>query len=558
MADYKMSPMPQQKPLSEKKEFLRREEIKTMQKEISKIREEGAQEEREKIKSFEAAPKTKKEAVQEEKTIQKKEEKKIDDATRLRMILEQARKKTQSSQATTSQTAATNQVTPPLDQKPIPKAPIKNVEPPAFDQKKQIEETLRLLLIKKQSLETRKDQILKEVEQLKASLLPITEKEKAIKAEKTAIEEKEAQAALPEEKRTIENSRWQIDKQRQEIEKERWGIEEDLEDCQKEQSKIAANYQAVLLQEKEMQSQLEKLKTSEGKQKLIKEKNDLQDELAKVQEDKTRLENEKEDWLFKKTQATENLQKIIAGETAAENDIKQLEEKENLAQDPVEKRKIGQQRWAMENQRATTEKMRWDLEAEANNINLQLQKNETSRQEIVKKEESIKNRVRDISFEIGPEEALPKEPVAAPEPVIAVKPIAANNPARQPSESSKMWTKPDVPNRQVSFEPPRPKESTVFQRPESSAMNDTERRKLFFERTRELEDKNSALTANKNIEQGTIKKTYDQSGPAPESLHKKQSALEKVWVRIIILLLILAILFCVAAFWYWYLAIYKK
>jgi len=50
MPDKKLSPMTQ--PPSEKKEFLRREEIRTMQKEINRIREEGVQQEREKNNKF--------------------------------------------------------------------------------------------------------------------------------------------------------------------------------------------------------------------------------------------------------------------------------------------------------------------------------------------------------------------------------------------------------------------------------------------------------------------------------------------------------------------------
>jgi hypothetical protein len=626
MASFRTSPIPPQKPFSEKKDFLRREEIKTMQKEISKIREEGAVEEREKIKGFEATAKTKRETLRAVETAQTDEIKRTNEANRLRAFLEQSRQREQKDAAfddsiqTRSgftspereplsfkeprQEAAsfdnTAQVRPnftPLEQeaktfvreKIIPeqqeirRPPIDTVQRTSLEKKepeikiissdikKQTEEELRSILIKKRSLEEKRGQLLEEISKLKENLLPIVEKEREIETQKKEIEEKEAQATLPEEKRLIENSRWETEKQRQEIEKERWSIEEDLEDCQKEQTKIDSDYQSVLLKEKDLQGRMENLKNEEQKNKFAEERISLQEELVSLQESRTATENRKNDLVILKNKTAEDLQKISEDEKRIEDSIRQLEERESLSREIGEKRKIEQERWSSEKQRADAEKIRWDLETEINNIDSQLKEEESSLEEYVKEEVVIKNRLQEINLQVGPEKVLPEEPLIEKEVIPENKIVPEIKKVEtRPVEPAKMtkrqdkpaepqaWSKPDLEaSASFSYGNIRQKE-TVPQRRDTLGNEELERRRMFFEHTQELENRSSAVPDIKSMGNDIPRKTYDQSQQAVQPPHKKQSSLEKFWVRIILTILILAILFLVAAFWYWYLVINKQ
>jgi hypothetical protein len=626
MASFRTSPMPPQKPFSEKKDFLRREEIKTMQKEISKIREEGAVEEREKIKGFEATVKTKRETLRAAETAQTDEIKRTNEASRLRNFLEQSRQREQkaasfdgsaqarpdfthsereplpakeprqetasfdgSAQARPSCTPSDQEAKTFIREKIIPeqqeirRPPMDTVqrtssekkEPEikiiSSDIKKETEEELRSILIKKRSLEAKKSQLLEEISKLKENLLPIVEKEREIETQKKEIEEKEAQTTLPEEKRSIENRRWETEKQRQEIEKERWSIEEDLEDCEKEQTKIDSDYQSVLFKEKDIQGRMENLKNEEQKNKFSEERISLQEELVSLQESRTAAENRKNDLVILKNKTAENLQKISEEEKRIEDNIKQLEERENLSQEIGEKRKIEQERWSSEKQRADAEKIRWDLETETNNINSQLKEEELSLEEYTKEEAVIKNRLQEINLQIGPERVSPEEPLiekeVIPENKIVpeIKKVEARpvEPAKiaerqdKPAEPQ-TWSKPDL-EASASFPYGNIKQKeTVPQRREPLGNEELERRRMFFEHTQELENRNSAVPDIKSMGNDIPRKTYDQSQQVVQPPHKKQSSLEKFWVRIVLTILILAILFLVAAFWYWYLVINKQ
>jgi hypothetical protein len=579
MADRKMSPIPPQKILSEKKEFLRREEIKTMQKEINKINEDGVQKERDKINSFEVKKQAENKDADITKQTQLEESKRMDEARKIRELLAQQRKMELEEKITQepaeikkSEINETQKVFTIKNEIPFKTREEIKIEANPAKNEEQIEEKYQTLTDKKQEIFAKKSGLSNEIERLKTDLVPVFEKEKATKTEKEKLEEKETKAVLAEEKRMIESKRWEVEKQIQEVEKERWSIEEDIEACQAEMEKIEASYQKILLEEKETERQKEEIKKREQTGRLREEKNKLTEDLTALIEAKSRLEIERDNSLAKKNKIGRDRQKALENEGVIEAVVKQLEEKESLASNSQEKRKIELERWEAEKQRSEAEKIRWATEIEDGNTTSQLNKTESLIRESTKKKEFIEARLKEINLQIGPEEITKADRPETPK-VEKEKESTEGNKSLEPKKSyfegyvekeknysleeetkieetlqknipdnkTSAWTKPETNIRQT-IEPRENHRYNIYNSEEESD------RIKFFERTQELEDKRSALSRQK-----TIEKEYEPKPETPAPLHKKQSPLEKLWVRFIIIIFIFAILFFVFTFWYWYL-----
>ncbi len=571
MADQKIYPASQ--PPSEKKEFLRREEIKTMQKEINRIREEGVQKEREKITSMEIEKEkssfasTFAKAMADKKASEGREKAKIEESIRIgeQKNMEDAKWKKEPSFAASDaamegkEKAAPGNLPareetpqkPPIEQLRrkvgAPTETSEKITPEAsatIGQKSQIEKKLQELSSKIQSLRAKKNQITDEAEKLKLGLAPIYERERIIEVKKKSIEEKESKTAGAEEKRSIEQERWEIEKQREEIEKERWGVEEDIESCQNELKKIDLDWQQIIPEKKEIEKQKEEIEKKEGESKLREEKIRLEKELKTLEDSGPSMEAEKNRRLSQKNKIAGDLQKILENEKSAEETIKQLEQKESLAANPQDKRKIEQERQQMEKQRAGLEKNRWDAEAEDNDASSELKKIESSQGESARRRDAIKNRLKEIDSQISPV----KEEIA-PEPKIPEKTFERNYPAEKitkiesverqslPQKPAQTWIKPEDTGFEEKIATPLSKEETA--------------REIFLERTQELENKKATPLPE------TTAKDYRQNQESIKPRHLRQSWLEKIWVRFILVVLTGAIIFLVVTFWYWYLGINK-
>ncbi len=512
MPEQKIPPTAQ--PPSEKREFLRREEIKTMQKEINRIREEGVQKEREQPAFAESFH------PRQESGGQVGEAKKnMEDAKRIRDFLEQAQKR-----------AAPEGGEPRPDVSGREEKIAQNlaeIKQPEMNFEDQIEKGLQALASKMQSLKAKKNQITAEAEKLKFGLTAIYEKERIIEIKKKSIEEKEAKAAGTEEKKNIEQERWATEKQRQDIEKERWSVEEDIESCQNELKRIDADWQQLLSKKKEIERQKEEIAKKESKLKLKEEKIQLEKELEALEAGWSSREAEKNNKLAQKNKISGDLRQILENEKTTEETIKQLEQKESLAVNQQDKRQIEQERQLMEAKRVELEKSRWNLETENNNVGLELKKAEDSHGNLTGRRNAVKNRLKEIAFQTGPA-AIESEP-AQPK-------IESADRHNLPQKPTQTWTRPD----------------TGFgERIEMTINKEEAARKDFLEKIQEPENKKAAPL------QETTAKNYQQNQETATSLHRRQSFLEKTWIRFTLVVLTLTIFFFVAAFWYWYLKINK-
>ncbi|MCK4781848.1 hypothetical protein KAS79_02925 [Candidatus Parcubacteria bacterium] len=249
----------------EKLEFLKRAEIRTMEKDIARFREEEAQKAREKLTTkepVEIPAKTEEDkhvAIPRSETIASEEEKIKEE----KQIAEEIEKKWLKEKAE-------------LEQK-----------------KAEAEERKKILENQKEPIETKKNDLLKQLEQLKQTLEPILIKEKEIEQRRKEIEEKERLTVSFEQKRKIEKQRWQVEDEIKETEKQRWQVEDEIEKIKQEIKKYILEEQKILKEKvliKEKKDTLKKqLQEIEEKVEPLKLK--LNEILEKEKELKQEIEN---------------------------------------------------------------------------------------------------------------------------------------------------------------------------------------------------------------------------------------------------------------------------
>lgn len=533
MADFRTSPNSQADSFSEKKEFLRREEIKTMEKEIGKIREETAEKEREKIKNFEAPQKIKRE-------IPPAPELKQNEPVAPNFPQEQPKPQIfpQPKSAPTSNQSFRPAARALYDRKEpvfgqretIAAAPLSpNTNAP--NSARQVDDQIKSLGDKKQILDSKKKQLTQELEKLQVTLVGAKQNEQNIENNKKIIEEKEAGVVTPQEKRKIEEERWAIEQMRQVAEKERWGIEKDIESCQNELAKNNADYQQILNQEKDVQKQKNDISKTEERIKMNEEKISLEKEVIDFAEkDKFKI-SEKNDLISKQNLIKNDLEKVKTAENDIELKIKQAEEREALAPNPQEKRKIEEGRWQLEQQRAELEKNRWAKESENDQIEILLKKAETDLEASKIRQSDIRMRLQQIDPQIN-ETPKPIETKPNLEEILSQnqKKEEPTKPASQPFRPTQVWQRPDVAAKEAV---PGPKREEIA-------------RRIFLEKTQGSEKKTTVPLPQ------PAQKDYQPETQALQPLHKKQSVLTKLWVRFVLFFLTAAMLFVVATFWYWY------
>ncbi len=192
-------------PKEEKLEFLKRKEIKTMQKDIARLREKEAQKERERI----TALKTTEEIREREERLEK-----------LRRDEEVRKRGTE---------------------------------------RLRLEKELKELLEEKGRVEIKRNELVKNNSQLEEILRIILAKEAEIEKKEKIIEEKEKVSRLPEEKHETEKERWSTEEERRKIESERWLQEEKLKKNKVQFKEADLKYQQILKKEEEVKSSLRRL-----------------------------------------------------------------------------------------------------------------------------------------------------------------------------------------------------------------------------------------------------------------------------------------------------------
>ncbi len=221
-------------------------------------------------------------------------------------------------------------------------------------------------------LQKRRKEVSLKITQLENALEAILKTEETALVNLKVLEEKEAKAEDFKQKHLLEEKRWASEEEKRNFEEKRWALEEEIEKFHLNIGKIEKSLKDLekkslgLEKEKQFYTEVEEiLVLQEKKKELEKFFNQKQGLNESLKEKKERLSSEA-------SQFKEKILKIKKEEEGVENEIKVLLEKEKLAQSPLERRKLGQERWQKEKQRKLKEEARWSLEKEAQAVEKEL------------------------------------------------------------------------------------------------------------------------------------------------------------------------------------------
>ncbi len=496
----------QSKDIEEK--LFKREEIRTMKKDLTRMRERQAGKERENIGDFEIKSKEEKEKEQFEKEKMEKAKEETESMERRKIkeieidAMEKKAKEEEEKRKAAEEVVKQRQE---QEQEEKKKELLKRTtEEKLVERKIEIKKEFSILNTQKKPLEEEKAGDIKKIEELKILLEPILEKEKKIEEKKEQLDEKERETNIKAEKQKIEEQRWGIEKKRRSIETEKWEIEQKIENINKKIKRDSSDYKMILDREQELEKELENI---EKKQKVIdvkKEKQDIEKGISILHEDISPLTDERRKLTAKAAQAKTEFQSIEKQEKEVEQKIEIIEEREKSATSSQEKREIEKQRWEAEEYRQKIEKTRRDIEEKIKDLDIQLKEKEWEIQKNITKESKMKETINEIDEFLRIDAAGGKEKFE------------------------------EIKRREI--EQKKREEEERKQRREEQIKNvekeEEERKKR--ERLKKEESQKSAKVVFRPVA-------------------KKSSLKEKIWVRFIIIFFLLAVISAVFTFVYWYL-----
>ena len=215
------------------REFLKRAEIKTMKKDLRKLREFDALKERDKIVKIKTLEEQR---LEQEENMKKKEaERQTTEKEKREKILSE------------------NAIQERLVEKDLKEYATEEERQQIFifeSQRLAFEKKVEEIDIKKDpALKLEKNKSLIEKRKLEEKLNSILEAEKKIEIEEKFITEKSQTSIISSEKKGLEERKWDIEKQIQEIEKKRWAIEKEIENIENKISETDKS-SALLVTEK--------------------------------------------------------------------------------------------------------------------------------------------------------------------------------------------------------------------------------------------------------------------------------------------------------------------
>lgn len=232
------------------KEFLSRAEIRTMKKDLQKLREEQVLKERERIVKLKTPEE---ERIERERLLKIREEKEERER-----ITKEALAKTEILQRGLREE----------------KEVMKQIKDYASEEERQqifyleaeklnLEKQLQALQKEKEPpILLEKNKLLLERSDIEEKLNGLKEEETKIEGEEKAISDAEKTTTAPGDKRKLEERRWKLEGEREKSEKRRWLIEKDLEKIENQIKGAEDEYQKVLSEEEVFKNKIEEVNNS--------------------------------------------------------------------------------------------------------------------------------------------------------------------------------------------------------------------------------------------------------------------------------------------------------
>lgn len=227
----------------EAKEFLKRAEVRTMRKDLQKLRESDALTEKDKIIKSKTAEEEKLEKLQKEKEAKEALEK-----IKREKILQEGVSKEREAEKQIKNYAEESE-----------KQQIFLLESQRLGLQKQIDDFEK---DSEPAFALKKNELMLKKSDLEKRLKAISEEEQKIEAELGLITDKEKESNIPAEKRGLEQRRIEIENKRQEIEKKRWAIEKELVKINDEIKETDGSSQKILEEKENIREQIKKIDNS--------------------------------------------------------------------------------------------------------------------------------------------------------------------------------------------------------------------------------------------------------------------------------------------------------
>lgn len=286
------------------KEFLSRAEIKTMRKDLAKLREADALKEKEKIVRKLKEPEITKVPIiknlvkaNDFLTAPELKEKETDKPTNFEKVLENEEKEDSTTKSQLKNYAEEAE-----------KQRIFELESQKIDLKNQLNQIDKQ---EKPELLMNENELSLEKEKLDKKLNIILSEEQKIEGKIKFIEEKEKESNIPSEKMSLEKERQKIETVRQEIEKRRWIIEKELEKISANIKNLNNKEESFVGQKNELKEKIEELDKilnqvySKISERVISQKK-AEKEQKKAEEEKTAVLQGQEKEGVRRQQKTES------------------------------------------------------------------------------------------------------------------------------------------------------------------------------------------------------------------------------------------------------------
>lgn len=537
-------------------EFIKKEAIRTMKKDIARLQEETAgkrvmpekeviepapelreKKEEETEKKREELEKQKTEREEERKILEeeqkKREEARLKTEEEKRKIGEKIKEEQRKKEGEERRKVEERKIEGERRKKEEPKIRKKELfleKEKIEEEKTKLTENFKELAEKRKPLELEKTTILGKLKEIKGSFLVVAAKEKEIEEAQRLIEEKEEITKTPGEKKELEKKRWQIEEKRRVLEKKRWPLDEKIKQLDDQLKLIDSEIKKIETREKQL---IEKQKEILNREKEIQaeiEKIELEEELLKMEKYKKFLEENKNELLIKLAAAKQSLEEILVKEKKIEQEKKLIEEKERAAKELKERRELEKKRWEIEEKRRAIESQRWQSEEEKNKIESQLKNLARRFQALLAKKEEIILRLKGEKPKVAPPPAPPPA-----KPLVKEEETRIEE-AKKRIEALKKETEEEL--REKEEERKREAEEKI---------KEAQRLSLEEKRRREM------LARIEEVKKpGPV---FPKPKPPPQLIRvipKPPTFREKLGVRIFLFSLILVLLVGIGTFWYWF------
>lgn len=305
--------------------------------------------------------------------------------------------------------------------------------------KRQVLEILASLPEKQKPYQQKRKQLETELQLSQSDLEEVLKTEKEIEKQQKEIEEKEGRAQDFEEKHSLERKRWLIEQKRRDLEKEKWDKEDKFNKLQGEVSKIASVLEKFSKEEQEWQRKkqeilrrLESMKLQEEREAIMEKIKTLKGQGGAIMLKRERLSRQKN--------GLETKLKIVREEEASlERETKEIGEKEKKVGTLAEQKELVQARWHIEERRKQAESKRWLLEKDLIILQKKISVVSQEEKQSLEQENSLRKRIEEIEAIIGysPEEEEAEMPLALEKRPV-VKEIVEGKPEEQPGEGRKI------------------------------------------------------------------------------------------------------------------------